>query len=105
MIGLRPLAGFAALVGAFVIWSIAFLLLYGTHATGCALGWEARAFLMTSFLRAVLAGIVALTFAALFLLRSATGEEPLARVAHLVFIAALVATAFCFAAVFVLPLC
>ncbi|WP_290685478.1 MULTISPECIES: hypothetical protein [unclassified Haematobacter] len=105
MIGLRPLAGFAALVGPFVIWSIAFVLLYGTHATGCALGWEGRVFLTTSLLRAVLAGILALTFAALFLLRPAGGEEPLARVARLMFIAALVATVFCFWAVFVLPLC
>ena len=54
---------------------------------------------------AVLSFILSGIFAALFLLRPETGEEPLARVAHLVFIAALVATAFCFAAVFVLPLC
>lgn len=105
MIGLRPLAGFAALIGGFVIWSIAFVALYATHATGCALGWEGRAFLTTSLLRGVLAGIVALTFAALFLVRPAPGDAPLSRVARLVFIAALVSTAFCFWAVFVLPLC
>ncbi|MGP9822811.1 hypothetical protein ACTZWW_22520 [Salinarimonas sp. NSM] len=49
----RP-AGLIGLVAGFLVWSSAFLVLYGLHALGCAWGWEARAVGPTSALRLVL---------------------------------------------------
>lgn len=36
---LRPFVDLLALVGALVIWSVAFVVLYGVHGTACAGGW------------------------------------------------------------------
>ena len=40
---LRPFGDLLALVGAFVLWSLAFILLYGTHGVACAGGGADRA--------------------------------------------------------------
>jgi hypothetical protein len=34
-----PFGELLALVGAFVLWSLAFVVLYGVHGTACASGW------------------------------------------------------------------
>lgn len=36
---LRPFGDLLALVGAFVLWSFAFVILYGAHGVACARGW------------------------------------------------------------------
>ncbi|MDP2213733.1 hypothetical protein [Phenylobacterium sp.] len=35
----RPFGDLLALVGAFVLWSLAFIILYGVHGVACARGW------------------------------------------------------------------
>lgn len=35
----RPFGDLLALVGAFVLWSLAFIILYGAHGVACAQGW------------------------------------------------------------------
>lgn len=35
----RPFADLLALVGALVLWSLAFIALYGAHGVACAQGW------------------------------------------------------------------
>ncbi|MGJ3263044.1 MAG: hypothetical protein ACFE0R_07400 [Salinarimonas sp.] len=49
----RPV-GLIGLVAGFLLWSSAFLVLYGLHALGCAWGWEARVVGPTSWLRLAL---------------------------------------------------
>lgn len=40
---LRPFGELLALVGALVLWSFAFVVLYGVHGTACASGWASPA--------------------------------------------------------------
>jgi len=35
----RPFGDLLALVGAFLLWSLAFIVLYGAHGVACARGW------------------------------------------------------------------
>lgn len=52
-LGLR-LPSLILLVAGFVIWSSAFVVLYGALSVGCAFGWDAAPFGPVSALRAVL---------------------------------------------------
>lgn len=40
---MREIAPLAAVVSGFVLWSVAFLAVYGAQATGCGLGWDETA--------------------------------------------------------------
>lgn len=58
---IRPLA---VVISGFLLWSAAFLAIYGAQATGCGLGWDTRMLLgPVSILRAVLLGLYALVLA------------------------------------------
>lgn len=53
----------------FILWSAAFLALYGLQATGCRLGWQDMPLAGTSLLRVALIALLALSVAATLLLR------------------------------------
>ncbi len=103
---------FAMILG-FLVWSAAFLLLYGVQATGCHLGWhQAPLWGSVSALRAILAAIVLVALVATlivaFRVRRIAGDEVDAfagNVAVYVAIAAFVSTGFCLMGVFWLTLC
>lgn len=118
---MRPPAGPASLwliaVG-FVAWSAAFVLLYGTQALGCRLGWhEAQAAFGLSLQRAVLILLFLVLLAGVSALakwlgaahgRLETGDKPaafLARVGRDAGLAALAATVLTFVWVFWLAAC
>lgn len=59
----RPFGELLALVGAFVLWSLAFVVLYGAHGVACARGWASPD--EPWALRAILIGLwLAMTLAA-----------------------------------------
>lgn len=113
----RPL-GLLGLVAGFLVWSSAFLVLYGLHALGCAWGWDAREAGPANLLRLVLVGawIVHLAIVGLLVLgarrlrTAATGVPgdgaPLVASATLVLsAAALVATVWTGLPLLAYPLC
>ncbi len=71
---IRPLV---LVISGFLLWSAAFLAIYGAQATGCGLGWDTRMLLgPVSIQRAVLLGLYALVLAghAAILLRLGAGR-------------------------------
>lgn len=113
----RP-QGLIGLVAGFLVWSSAFLVLYGVHALGCAWGWEARALGPTSALRLALVVVWALHVVVLAWLALAPRRalpaarrvpEPtpalLARATLVLTLAALVATLWTGLPVVAYPLC
>lgn len=106
---------FPLLLTGFVIWSGAFLLLYGAQATGCHLGWHEMKIGPTSALRLLLAAMLVATLAligGLHLYAKKTLEEPvtdeaklLRKIAAMLQVAALVATLITYGGVFWLTLC
>ncbi|TPP05454.1 hypothetical protein [Rhizobium glycinendophyticum] len=106
---------FAGLLAGFVIWSAAFLLLYGVQATGCKLGWHETPLGPTSLLRGTLSGMVLTTFALFYLmerhwLKPATGapedeRRRLLQISRLANFTAAAATLVTFAGIFWLTLC
>lgn len=57
MIASRTSAHFALFLAGFLIWSSAFLWLYGALSVGCAFGWDGIAVGPTTLERAVLVGL------------------------------------------------
>ncbi|MGF7163440.1 hypothetical protein FHS85_005108 [Rhodoligotrophos appendicifer] len=101
---------FTLILASFILWSVAFLLLYGLQATGCRMGWHDTVILNSvSLLRLMMAGLTLVVLMVLAaLLRRLPGEasEPFMRdVATYLSIAALVSAAFSFAGTFWLTLC
>lgn len=92
----------ALLVAGFVLWSIAFILIYAAQATGCAIG------LQTNFLRAILIAVLAaflLAGGAVLAVAARRRESPLGRSAVLASVAALIASALTFSGIFWADLC
>lgn len=111
----RP-RGLLGLAAGFLVWSAAFVVLYGLHALGCAWGWDARAAGPTSLLRLVLVGAWVGHLALLVLLvllarrlagAAGAGEGPrlLAQATLVLSLAALVATLWTGLPVIAYPLC
>lgn len=111
----RP-RGLLGLAAGFLLWSSAFLVLYGLHALGCAWGWDARAAGPASLLRLALLGAWALHLAlvaALVLLARRLARAPghgdgaalIGRTTVALSVAALVATVWTGVPVVALPLC
>ncbi|WP_349369139.1 hypothetical protein [Salinarimonas sp.] len=111
----RPI-GLLGLAVGFLVWSAAFLVLYGLHALGCAWGWDARAAGPTSLLRLVLVAawighlalLAGLAIPARRLARAAqAGDAPalLARTTLALTLAALVATLWTGLPTIAYPLC
>lgn len=106
---------FVLLLTGFVIWSGAFLLLYGVQATGCHLGWHRLDVGPISALRLLLAVMLAATvgligglhwYATRELTVPQTDEARLLRtIASMLQVAALVATVITFFGVMWLTLC
>lgn len=111
----RP-RGLLGLVAGFLVWSSAFLVLYGLHALGCAWGWDARPAGPASLLRLVLLAAWALhvaLVAALALLARRLARAPgepggaplVGRATLALSLAALVATVWTGIPVLAYPLC
>lgn len=106
---------FVGLLAGFVLWSVAFLVLYAVQATGCKLGWHLVSVGPASLLRLVLSGLLIVTLALLYVidvrcLRPASGASDgerrlIMRVSKIVHIAAGAATLLTFAGIFWLTLC
>ncbi|MBC2773657.1 hypothetical protein H6M51_12350 [Rhizobium sp. AQ_MP] len=106
---------FVLLLTGFVIWSGAFLLLYGVQATGCHLGWHRLDVGPISALRLLLAVMLAATvgligglhwYATRELTEPETDEARLLRtIAGMLQVAAMVATVITFFGVMWLTLC
>jgi hypothetical protein len=105
---------FVLILAGFVVWSIAFLALYATQATGCRLGWDGIAIGPLSLLRLSLTGLFILAVALLAGLyrygsihgHGATGQaQILVKIAYMVHLAALISTVITFSGVFWLSLC
>ena len=61
----------------FVLWSAAFLAIYGLQATGCHLGWQVMPLFGTSFLRIALIALLMLSVVAtLFVRRLPPPDSP-----------------------------
>lgn len=109
------LSPFVLLLTGFVIWSGAFLLLYGVQATGCHLGWHQLDVGPTSALRLVLAFMLIVTlgligglhwYATRELTEPQTDEARLLhKIAGMLHVAALVATVITYGGVMWLTLC
>lgn len=100
------------LLGGFVLWSVAFLTIYMTQATGCRLGWDGIAILGTATLqRAVLVMLFVIACALHLVLLRAVGsavenENPfILQVGQTLALSALAASIFCFAGVIWLTPC
>ncbi|KQW27196.1 hypothetical protein ASE36_19815 [Rhizobium sp. Root274] len=106
---------FAGLLAGFVLWSVAFLLLYGVQATGCKLGWHETPLGPTSLLRGMLSAMVLTTLVLFHLMErhwlkpvaGATEDERrrLLHISRLANLAAAAATLATFAGIFWLTLC
>ncbi|MBR0556905.1 hypothetical protein J5J10_14550 [Ciceribacter sp. L1K23] len=99
---------FIALLAGFVVWSAAFLFLYGLQATGCHLGWHTVDFGGISLLRVLLLVSLIATIGTLLVIRlrlRPAGETGLlARIVNLANLAAVIST-FCFVGVAWLTMC
>lgn len=107
----------ALLLAGFVLWSLAFVVLYGMQATGCRLGWDSVALMgWISVQRAVLVlvflGFLAAHFGLYLALRGQrqrVGEDTSGNFSRKagaqLALAALGAAVFCFAGVFWLSAC
>lgn len=60
---MREIGPLAVVISGFLLWSAAFLAIYGVQATGCSLGWNATAFGPLTVQRAVLLAVFALVLA------------------------------------------
>ena len=108
-------APFAMLLAGFVLWSLAFVVLYGTQATGCRLGWHTYAIFGGMTLQRLVLILLFLGLLVLHLMlyrlvrRSGNGKDRprnFTRQASLLLAAAaLGASVFCFAGVFWLSPC
>lgn len=109
-----PRPPFTLILTGFIIWSAAFLVLYGTQATGCRLGWHEVEIGPASALRWLLATMVVLVLALLVgLFRSARigggsdmdAPDTLRQIVSAVHLAAIVSTFITYSGVFWLTLC
>jgi hypothetical protein len=110
----RP-EGLLGLTAGFLLWSSAFLMLYGGHALGCAYGWDNRTLGPFSMLTVTLAGILLVHLAGFFILLAlVNGLDRLSRtggpgfIRHLslaLSIAALIATAWLGLPILAYPAC
>lgn len=108
---------FAILLAGFVLWSVAFIVLYGMQGTGCSLGWQAVEVAgPVTLQRAVLVGLFLAFLAAHTVLylklrtpRRSQAEEDISGFARdageTLALAALGASVFCFSGVLWLTAC
>ncbi len=100
-----------ALSGPFTTWAVCFLVIYAAQFSGCAWGWDGRAYAGVSLLRFILIGLFALSVVLLLWWSIALQRRRLARkdvlstISHIAALAALASTAFVFPGVFWLKLC
>ena len=118
MIALKQPATTLLIAAGFIIWSIAFIALYGGNAVGCRLGWyEIELAGGITLQRLMLVGLYALSLAAILLFslwihrryrsagRTSKATDFIHRVARDGGVAAVAATLFCFTLVFWLSPC